>query len=138
METTNLKKKSKVKVMKVRACIDIAKRLEENTARQMKLLAELRMSLAIECRKWLEENPEGDVEMRVEALSVVITGLEDLAREVYGIKDLTKRPRILYQDAKARKLRDDWKGFIKQRADLVPSIAATLPFSNGEDREGLT
>ena len=126
-------------IEKIRGAIDIAKTLEEKTARQIVLLSQLRRSLWHKCREWLEENPDAAPHLRREALDLIVLGLEDLAREKYLIADLTKHPTVLRTNAEARKLRDDWRAYKKQRDSInVPSIEATLAFSNGEDREGLT
>jgi hypothetical protein len=94
-------------VEKIKKVSELIDELDGKLREQILLMTKLRRSFANKCREWLDADP--DHEMAPEVAGYVADELERLAREKYGVTDLSRSRNTWGPEV--RLLRDDWRRY---------------------------
>lgn len=94
-------------VTKIKKVSELIDDLDGKLREQILLMTQLRRSFVRKCREWIDNNP--DHELVPEVAEYVAAELERLAREKYGVTDLSHRRNTWGPEV--RLLRDDWRRY---------------------------
>lgn len=94
-------------VEKIKRVSELIDDLDAKLRDQILLMTKLRRAFVNKCREWIDKNP--DHELVPEVAEYVAAELERLAREKYGVTDLSRRRNTWGPEV--RLLRDDWRRY---------------------------